>query len=52
MVTDKLESARIYEKEAIEYNKIPAYERPAFHATGTIGWINDPNGFGIYTVSA
>ncbi|MBR1624089.1 MAG: glycoside hydrolase family 32 protein, partial [Pseudobutyrivibrio sp.] len=23
-------------------------DRPLFHATGTVGWINDPNGFSIY----
>ncbi len=27
---------------------IPDEERPLFHLTGGIGWINDPNGFSVY----
>ena len=27
---------------------IPDSERPAFHVSGGIGWINDPNGFSVY----
>lgn len=46
MVSKKLETARNYEVENI--NTVPGYERPVFHVTGGIGWINDPNGFGEY----
>ncbi|SDB23343.1 beta-fructofuranosidase [Pseudobutyrivibrio sp. YE44] len=46
MITEKLAMARQYEKESTEQGKVT--DRPAFHATGTVGWINDPNGFSIY----
>lgn len=40
----KLEEANCY----IKQNRIPYNERPAFHITAPIGWINDPNGFSVY----
>lgn len=46
MVSERLQKAREY--EAQHGAEIPASERPAFHATPTIGWMNDPNGFSFY----
>lgn len=41
---DLLEKARQYEEE----NRISADEKPVFHVTPTVGWMNDPNGFSVY----
>ena len=46
MVSTQLQKARDFEAQYGPH--IPAAERPAFHATPTIGWMNDPNGFSIY----
>ena len=46
MITETLQKAR--EFEAHYGPLIPPEERPAFHATPTIGWMNDPNGFSVY----
>lgn len=46
MTSEALQKAR--EFEARYGPHIPDSERPAFHATPTIGWMNDPNGFSIY----
>lgn len=46
MISEKLKQARAYEE--LHMPKVPAYERPYFHVTGGIGWINDPNGFSLY----
>lgn len=41
-----LEEARLYEKN--QGSLILPEERPVFHVTPWIGWLNDPNGFSIY----
>lgn len=46
MVSAKLQKAREFEAQYGPH--IPEAERPAFHATPTIGWMNDPNGFSFY----
>lgn len=46
MISEKLQIARNYEEENIK--KIPEEDRPLYHVTGGIGWINDPNGFSVY----
>lgn len=46
MSSDVLQKARAF--EARYGPRIPDSERPAFHATPTVGWMNDPNGFSFY----
>ena len=46
MTSEALQKARDFEARYGPH--IPAGERPAFHATPTIGWMNDPNGFSLY----
>lgn len=42
----KLSKAREHEKK---YGaEISPQERPMFHVTPTVGWLNDPNGFSVY----
>ena len=46
MISEKLKKARDYEQShAIN---IDAKERPAYHISTYIGWMNDPNGFSYY----
>lgn len=46
MEQSKLMAARDYEEQ---YGAgIMPEERPLFHVTPTVGWLNDPNGFSIY----
>ena len=45
MTSKELQKAREYESTHMRYADA---ERPAFHLTGPIGWINDPNGFSLY----
>ena len=46
MTSEALQKARDFEAQYGPH--IPGGERPAFHATPTIGWMNDPNGFSMY----
>lgn len=46
MTSELLEKARKYEESCLEY--IDDKDRPAYHLTGGVGWINDPNGFSLY----
>ncbi len=41
-----LNKARVFEEEAV--NNISEKERPSFHLSAPIGWINDPNGFSMF----
>lgn len=46
MTSDMLQKARAYEQE--KGAAISQEERPAFHVTPKVGWMNDPNGFSVY----
>ncbi len=46
MTSRKLLFARTYENDA--GGKITPEQRPAFHLSPYIGWMNDPNGFSFY----
>ena len=41
-----LEKARLFERE--QAAAIPRKDRPLFHLTPPVGWMNDPNGFCFY----
>ena len=34
--------------EYIEKNRVDRADKPEFHLTTPVGWLNDPNGFSIY----
>ena len=46
MTSEPLQRARAFETQYGPH--IPDSERPLFHATPAIGWMNDPNGFSLY----
>ncbi len=46
MASEALEHARRYEEET--ERRICPEERPAFHLSPRVGWMNDPNGFSFY----
>ena len=46
MISETLQKAREFETQYGPH--IPDSARPATHATPTIGWMNDPNGFSFY----
>ena len=41
-----LDKARVFEEETA--NNISEKERPSFHLSSPVGWINDPNGFSMF----
>ncbi len=45
-MSEALQKAREFEARYMPH--IPGRERPAFHVSGGIGWINAPNGFSLY----
>ena len=46
MTSESLREARKFEEIFEKF--ITPEERPAFHLTPRVGWMNDPNGFSIY----
>ena len=46
MISEELKKVREYEEAA--GNAIPPEERPLFHLSPRVGWMNDPNGFSQY----
>ena len=46
MTSELLRKARDYERSCAPL--IAPQERPAFHMTPAVGWMNDPNGFSVY----
>lgn len=46
MESNALQKAQIYENQ--KSTCISDEDRPVFHVTGSVGWINDPNGFSVY----
>ena len=45
-MSEMLEKARKYEDE--QGKQIKAKDRPVFHVSPYVGWMNDPNGFSYY----
>lgn len=46
MISKELAAAREYEKKEEEHVTDP--ERPVYHFSPRVGWLNDPNGFSFY----
>ena len=45
-ISKKLSLARSFEKA--HFSEIQRQERPGFHLSPAVGWLNDPNGFSFY----
>lgn len=45
-ITEKLRAAREY--ELVCGKEIPQEQRPVFHMSTPVGWMNDPNGFSMF----
>lgn len=45
-ITEKLREARAYEQ--VHRKEIPENQRPVFHMSAPVGWMNDPNGFSMF----
>lgn len=41
-----LEKAQIYQEKNAD--RVPNYQKPGFHVSSPIGWMNDPNGWSVY----
>ena len=46
MRSSQLEMARKIEKRGM--SEIPVEQRPVYHLSSPVGWMNDPNGFSVY----
>lgn len=46
MTSKLLQKARDFEAKYVPF--VPDDQRPVFHMTPNIGWMNDPNGFSVY----
>jgi len=46
MISEKLQKVRQFESDYLK--NVDESKRPSFHLTGSVGWINDPNGFSLY----
>lgn len=46
MISETLQKARSYEEQYDSF--IQPEERPAYHLSARVGWMNDPNGFSYY----
>ncbi len=45
-MSEMLEKARRYESNSLK--ETPEGQKPSFHVSAPVGWINDPNGFSMY----